>query len=418
MKISQIHLWLLILTLLPTLTFTRLSYAETSETCSDLYVSVLNKTIELSAKASEVKGLLLSKPTDEWYDGFTYFTKEQLKRMDKLEKLSPLEKKSLLVNLLEDPSFKKSPESYQRLVLMSLNDEASWDHWITAISDHGMNTKTVDYFQNKVSRLPDSLRDHLLTKISQTYENKYASNGSSKILQHYKFGDPITNLIPEDRKLEYNQLIKPPKRIYDQLIPELTGGVRNLWDSLKSGEPTLKAYDKYLAELRIKMNQTRPDYNAEDVHAAGLAIQKKLRELASDPHYQESSWLMGKRKAYVVIYGSFPNGRANFSSGSDLDMAVSYAKLATGEISKDKPPLSFERPDHMGTWDMEDEAMKVLKDRLKLGTTYQPEDHGYVTEKHMHEAGLDQLSPIRLKVTEDSIEIEIDNLGKTQSFKF
>ncbi len=365
------------------------------------------------AKLSKIESQIISGPAEEWHDGMQSILPSQARKLSTIEALSTNEKKYLLAGLKKNPQFQNLPPSYQQLIRMSLNDLESWSQWIKTIHRYGMNAKTPQAFRNTIKQMPEPVRRELVRQIGGFYGDKTYKE-FMPLLERGLSRNPNLNIFTEQEKADISQFWEHPKRIYDNLIPMLTQGPQILRKNLIAGMPGIEAYNIYLKQLSEWMNSTT--YSAEDVLHTSRAMQVKLKEILKDPQYLEApSFLSGlikqikQNEAYIIIYGSFPNGRANFESGSDIDLAVSYEKLAKGDHNKGKATIGFFKPRHLSTWEIEEAAIDVLSARLGIKNFYDPQKHRVITERKMFNENLAELSPVRLRISAGRIEILVDD---------
>jgi predicted nucleotidyltransferase len=288
-------------------------------------------------------------------------------------------------------------------------DLKSWSEFIDQISTYGMGVKVIQILQASIKNFPKETKVQINQKIFQVYSSKVAKERPLELM-HYDFSIGRTALIKSDIKESINQDWAQPKRIFDRIFLSTLDGLSAFRKEIKQGQDQWQAYDKYLATVRSESQAKYAEYTAQDVRLAAEAMQLKLREIIQDPRFveEERSWLFFKKKAkpYLVIYGSFPNGRADFRKGSDIDLAVSYAKLSDGANDR---LTDFSDDTYLSTWDLERAAIKVLSERLSIGEEmYKPEQHRFITKDKLFNSYLSELSPIKIVITPELIEFKID----------
>ncbi|MBI2499953.1 MAG: hypothetical protein HYW02_00435 [Deltaproteobacteria bacterium] len=106
--------------------------------------------------------------------------------------------------------------------------------------------------------------------------------------------------------------------------------------AVRDGKTTWEAYQVYLETVRTRIFANTPygDYTIEDVQAVVESIRAVLKK---DPSLGE--------EASVILYGSFPNGRALIAS-SDLDVVPSTPRLVAFYHRMDAAISESLRPRH------------------------------------------------------------------------
>ncbi len=366
-----------------------------------------------SAVVQRVQQELVNGEFPDWENGIFPLSKILVQRQKRIQSLTLEEKESLKWNLRADEKWSALPASYRQFVLMHLYDREAWGSWLDFIHRYGLPMVTpIRVFQATIGEMPDTLREQLIGQIAEVY-NTDSPVTVHPYLEPYKFPN-VPRLNEEDRGV-LRKRWEVPKRVFTLLIHLISNQSSVLAKNLAAGMPVLEAYQRYLSFMdRIFPNapsagKGRSGYSASDVHQVLLAMQSKLRQLASDPNFQESNRFFGRPESFFLVFGSFPNGLADFSRGSDIDLAVASEFLAYG-----REALAEKKVSGFGNWGaiypgsqaLEMAAVEVIK-RQVTTDIYDPIgcNHRCITEKKLFSFGLDKLSPILFRVSPYSMTL-------------
>ncbi|MBI2068171.1 MAG: hypothetical protein HYT77_09195 [Deltaproteobacteria bacterium] len=231
--------------------------------------------------------------------------------VEELLHLSPDERRTLL-SMVRDHS-PPIDRDMQRVLKLTLFDPETWDTVLEDLSTHGTRSEALyTTLVPLLERMPRSLQDSLFAKIPTLYP--LAEKGGWFIAE----------------------CVFPPKRAIDAFVRGILRPEQIISQAVRDGKTTWEAYQVYLETVRTRIFANTPygDYTIEDVQAVVESIRAVLKK---DPSLGE--------EASVILYGSFPNGRALIAS-SDLDVVPSTPRLVAFYHRMDAAISESLRPRH------------------------------------------------------------------------
>ncbi len=188
-----------------------------------------------------------------------------------------------------------------KIAMLSLYDWDTWHAYFTNFSQVAqLDEALINSLMPVLRKMPEDLLQSLYDRIAPVYDNLSKLNAR-------RVGMTVRT-----------ELRLAPKRAVDAFIRNTIRADETLSEGVKSGLHPLAAYSKFIRELRTRIFATTrkvSEYDANEVLAAGLAVQEVLRK-------NQKIFPQGE----VLMTGSFPNGRAKLAS-SDVDCILSDPEM-------------------------------------------------------------------------------------------
>ena len=238
----------------------------------------------------------------------------------------PAEQRELLLHRLSASPPRDA--DYAKLLRLALYDRETWTAYLEQLSTTGdpVGAMNGSVIRPMMTEMPEDLKTDLYAFVRERYSS----------LSKRRVGPRSGGSNPEK---DGSEKILAPKRALDAFIRHTLKGDELIRSRIRSGASPLEAYGAYISQIQAIIGNNA--YSGHQVLDACLALQKEMRTRL-DP------------QSSILLFGSFPNGRANLQD-SDIDMISVDQGLwpaireAVPEMNRVFGPDAHLRPENHGT---------------------------------------------------------------------
>ena len=269
-------------------------------------------------------------------------------------------------------------------------DPREWKGYLEFVAAEGDDLLVVPEERARIlpilQGMPERLREKLLLEAGTLYPR------TTKALSGTR--DPSGRTL--NRRL-------PSKRSLDTLISDLLNADRIFAGGAKRGKVSVKTLDKYLKSVRKEVFPSSSEngrYGSAEVIEVVKVFQDHLKSVKN----------LSRRagEPYIILGGSFPNGRAGLTGKSDIDLIYSHSNF-DGVILN---PRNRDLPDDDFILRAHEEMLEDLKSALlKSGASVKelPVEARWreYASHEQHERFFLVAQPLTIKITPDRVEIRV-----------
>lgn len=248
---------------------------------------------------------------------------------------------------------------------LNRHDPEAWSAWLTRVAERGETNSILLDARLAMDRMPRELREEMI-RLTARLRSEAPKNIEEN---HY---DPHSSL--------------PPRRALDAILSSFLDPKTSIERAIANGRTPQEAYQAYLDRVQKYLGRTRRErYDVTGILGVARGIQAVLKRNRDSRRWTQDP--------YVILAGSFPNGRARITE-SDVDVVL--APRALEDLTR-----SFNRA-----------ITRAMPDGAKL-----PLEHrGEIADPVEHEHFFATINPIVIYVDADKIEVRVYPLGTTRYY--